>query len=572
MKNFYVNFITSSILYNQVYCTDKSDEVKIATGKLQIKIDNILYNNEIEITLNKNEEINIDKIKQLIINKKFKRNDKTKTELTLDEKGKYKILSKDKNCKIENFLKKDLGNYVIEISKYYTFHKDSIIKAGKKDYVIGDKEFIVDSSIFSKKNNFEKNFFNNLENLLSDSNKKLTIDINGTNYYIDENFYEAFKSTEGDKLDKNKFEKLLEAKIEINLKKYEMYSINSINLSEELNKKYNIKFETKDLDSLNNLLKFKEIPNDDKIRGELKKRFKWLNTIDIKNKDNKLDIIINNFDETKLDKSNKYINHKKATIKIETINNIYIKDKEKYKSKTLDFKEGNIDTNTDIKEYIDNVYINKTYPKLKNQYDLKIEGDNGGKFKDGTIITIKIKDIIEDVTTNKDPNKIYINVKFEVSDNTKYKLKENILKLNNNEFEFEKDSKYKNLIEKIKENLGNTGFKDGFVVLFNNINFTTDNNLTNDGIYTFKLDNEDKNFVEEIVKEIPKEDDNKDDEEKKDKDDEEKKDGDGEEKKEDDNKDGEEKPKEENKGKDNKDGKVNKKVCSNSTKKNKQPN
>ena len=536
MKKFYVNFITSYILYNQIYCADSN--IKIKKGKLKVRYRGYDYKNIEEINIDKNKEIDIDFIKDLVRNKKLKDG---KYYLNLDEKCNYEIKYNDKKEKyyINDFLNKKVNGstdgYYIKIQKYYILPKESEISIRGYSADLGGQKVYLEDFKFKSKTSFVNSVFKIFKSLKLENKdynpQSIEIkDLNSKDYYIDDDdFYKEIKNEKYDKnknpyeLDENKFKTILDKKLNIYIREYKIYKIKNLKLDERLERKFKITEECKN--KLKKTLTFKGSRTTYQFCNNLKKYIEELKTININESitnnylsnnndyyisDNDLDIVITSFYE------NKAINivPKTAEINITSKENIFIIDKDKYKSKVLDFVKDNIDTDTVISDYIDKKYIAKTYPKLQGHYDLNVEGDNGGKFKDGTKITITIRDIIPDITTNKNQNKIYVKVKFEVSDNTKYKLKENILKLNNHEFELEKDSKYENLIEKVKENLENTAFKDGFTVLYDNSDFIAGNSLTNDGIYTFKLDNLDTNFVEEIVKEVPKEEHNDDEEHK----------------------------------------------------------
>jgi len=517
MKKFYVNFITSSILYNQIYSADKN--VKFEKGKLFIKYKCNFYQSQNEIEIAKDTEIDINFIINLVKSNKFVRF-KRKENLVLTKWDFIEIKNKknqNNNLKIEDCIFKNEVCSVIYLQTPCIFKMGSCIKIDNEfSCILNNKKVYLEWFNFTSQEEFKKSIFkvfNDLElrdykgNIIKMKDQKVE------DYYIHPYFYYQF--TNHKELDSISFEKILKNALTISLFSYKYYNVKEIKLDKNLEKKYKIvnKYESKKLKMYKSLDYIS-------LYGELKYKynFKGINSIKINDRytygineeinDDDIYIKITDIDNKKITD----IVPKTAEIKIDSKENIFIIDKEKYKSKVLDFVEDNIDTDTVISDYIDKTYIVNTYPELKEHYDLKVEGGNGDKFEDGAKITVTIKHIIPDITTNKNQNKIYVKVKFEVSDNTKYKLKENILKLNNHEFELEKDSKYENLIEKVKGKLENTAFKDGFTVLYNNSDFTSGSNLINDGIYTFKLNNEDKNFVEENEKEVPKED-NKDNEE-----------------------------------------------------------
>jgi len=516
MKKFYINFITSSILYNQIYCTDSN--VKIEKGKLNVRFKGGDYKNIEEINIDKNKEIDIDFIKDLVKEKKLKDN---KEHLKLDKKGNYEIKFNDKKEKyyINDFLNKKVNGstdgYYIKIQKYYKLPKGSKISVGGYSADLEGQKFYIDDFSFKNNLDFKKSVFINFKDLKLKNKKNEIIilkNLKHEDYYIDPKFYKKYKFN--NKFSKDKFKIALDKNEELSIlcHKARKYKIDSFKLDENLEKTYKIEKINKIKGQILN--SYDTSTNAYQILNFLSKNFyseiKAI-TVNGKNSNTDANLPINedniNIKITEIDnKKLKNIVPKTAKININSKENIFIIDKKKYKSKILNFVKDKINTDTVISDYIDKIYITKTYPELKGHYDLKVENGKDDKFKDGTKITITIKDIIPNITTNKNQNKIYVKVNFEVSDNTKYKLKENILKLNNQELELEKDSKYEQLIDKVKEILEGTSFKDGFTVLYNNSKFTTGNKLTNDGIYTFKLNNEDTNFVEENEKEVPKED------------------------------------------------------------------
>ena len=280
-------------------------------------------------------------------------------------------------------------------------------------------------------------------------------------------------------------------------------NIKDVLLSKDLEKIYKIKGDKK-----NEIINLLNGEYEDKKYLSLQKKLKGndnFKNITIENGD--IDKDIENLDDITItitaDPENKIIVPKQCTIKFEAGDGLYITDNTGYlakKSITFSDSEGGITTETNIEKY-----INTKYDKIKDKYAIMQTGDDSVNFKDETVVTVTIHDVIPGITSKQDYNKVYVNVQFKVLDNTKYKLKGDILKLNNNKFELEKNSKYENLIKKVKAKLGGISFKNGFTVLYNNINFTTGSNLTNDGIYTFILVDDDPNFVEEIKKEQPKE-------------------------------------------------------------------
>ena len=516
MKNFYFIIFISLYYCNKIHCADSN--IKLKKGELTIKYEGIRYLNKEELSIDKNQEINIEFIKNLISKNDFlKQGPKFKNKVinesilkldnscntyeivsSTDKKGNFKIEDFKQNTK--TFLKEK--EYFIEIKKYYILPNGSKISVAGYSADLGGQKFYIDDFNFENKVSFRNSVFKKFKDLelKNEKTEKITLDkLDPYDYYIDSNFCQKFE--ESNNLKKDKFKKMLDNNEELNIlyHKSRKYKIISLKLDENLEGKYKIVKEyKKKLEG--HTLRFPNTATVGQIMESLNNNFfnglvsiTVNGNISIRNphapiKEDNINIEITDIDNKKL----KNIVPKTAGIKIDSKENIFIIDKNNYKSKILNFVNDIIDTNTDIKQYID-----KTYSELKGHYDLKIEGGKDGKFEDGTIITITIKDIIPNITTAKNQDKIHVKVNFKVSDDTKYKLKNNILKLNNNELELKKDSKYEDLIGIVKCKLGNTAFKNGFSVIFNNTIFTAGNLLTNNGIYTFQLNNLDTEFVEE---------------------------------------------------------------------------
>ena len=323
MKKFYVNFITSSILYNQIHCTDKS--ITIKKDELKIRYEGYDYKNTEDINIDKNKEIDINFIKDLVKNKKLK--DNKKTDLKLDEKGNYEIKFNDKKEKyyINDFLNKKadgkVKGYYIKIQKYYILPKESnIFVAGYSADLEGQKVYLDDFKFESQKNFIDSVFkkFKSLKLENKDYNPK-SIEIkdqNSEDYCIQDTFYEKIKNEKYDekkkinKLDKGKFKKLLDdnSVLNISIYKYKKYKIKSLELDKNLSKKYKITKKCKKI-LIGKNLTFKDSKTTEDMCEYLKKNYiKELGTININNKylrnntfnpisDNNLDIVITNFFE-----------------------------------------------------------------------------------------------------------------------------------------------------------------------------------------------------------------------------------------------------------------------------------
>ena len=244
MKKFYINFITGSILYNQIYCTDSN--VKIEIGKLNVKYKGYCFKNIEEINIDKNKEIDIDFIKDLVKNKKLKDN---KEHLKLDEKGNYEIKFNDKKEKyyINDFpnikVNGKVDGYYIKIQKYYILPKGSNISVNFYTADLGGQKVYLDDFNFKNEAGFVNSVFKIFKSLTlkNEENEPKTIeikDLNSKDYYIEDDFYKEIKNEKYDKntnpykLSENKFKKSLgnNKEFKLYIYKYKRYNIKSLEL------------------------------------------------------------------------------------------------------------------------------------------------------------------------------------------------------------------------------------------------------------------------------------------------------------------------------------------------------
>ena len=279
--------------------------------------------------------------------------------------------------------------------------------------------------------------------------------------------------------------------------------INNILLSEDLGKIYKITDDKKD--EIKNLLdndyesyKYSELQNALKDDADYK-------NIKIENgeEDIEIDDISNVTITITADPDKKITVPKQCTINFKAGNNLFIKNSEKYPtSKIIDFSdsEGEIITETDIVNY-----INKTYPDIKDKCTIISTNGESGKFEDGIVVTVTINEEIPGITSAKDPNKVYVNVKFKVSDTNKFKLNGKLATSNNFDFELEKCKKISDLLTEIIKKLDNTDLKNGYKIEKDNtVVDNKETELVDGATYIITLDNNDTNFVVEIKKEDPK--------------------------------------------------------------------
>ena len=148
-------------------------------------------------------------------------------------------------------------------------------------------------------------------------------------------------------------------------------------------------------------------------------------------------------------------------------------------------------------------YIYKEDGKIKEVKDDFV-------FEEYSYILITINDEIEGICKKKvEENKSYINLKFEVTDNNKFKLKDGIKDINN--IVIEQNKNYNDLLNIIKQKLNNKDLKSGFKIYKKDKNTEfTSGNLENGETYIVVFADDDNNFVEKIVGQ-PKRETNKDD-------------------------------------------------------------
>ena len=350
-----------------------------------------------------------------------------------------------------------------------------------------------------------------------DSNENRIISINGINLSKNDDENLVIYSNFIEKLQDGDYDE--DNKIKIELDDYYKLNIEDILLSKDLEKIYKITDDKKNKlkDFLNYFsyesYKYSELQETLKRDANFEnfenfKNFKNFKNITIENgntdeyiKD--LDKVIITITEDKGEGENKVIVPKQCTIKFEAGNGLFITDSTNYPAtKSINFSEdeGGITTDTRI-----NDYINTKYSAIKDKCTITSTNGEGVKFEDGIVVTVTINEAIEGITSVKDKNKVYVKVQFKISDNTKYKLRENILKLNNNELEFGKNNKISDLLNKIKGELDNTDLKNGYKIEKDNTVVKKESELVDGGVYIITLADDDSNFVEEIKKDKPEE-------------------------------------------------------------------
>ena len=122
-----------------------------------------------------------------------------------------------------------------------------------------------------------------------------------------------------------------------------------------------------------------------------------------------------------------------------------------------------------------------------------------GPLDDKTTYIVVFDETATDFVKKKDKNKLYIKLKFDVADNSNFKLKQGINDINS--ITVEQGKNYNELLNIIKGKLGGKDLKEGFKIYKNDKNneFTT-GNLEDNTTYIIVFDNDDINFVEEKTK------------------------------------------------------------------------
>jgi len=118
-----------------------------------------------------------------------------------------------------------------------------------------------------------------------------------------------------------------------------------------------------------------------------------------------------------------------------------------------------------------------------------------GEIEDNITYIVVFDETATDFVKEKEKDNLYINLKFEVTDNNKFKLKQDVTDKDNIEIQQGKD--YNDLLVIIKKHLGGRNLKEGFKIYKNDRNneFTT-GNLENNITYIVVFDNDDTNFVD----------------------------------------------------------------------------
>jgi len=517
-KNKYYKVFSLSIFITQ--CADKTvkfkyeDQLNICKTYIKFdkknnileEIDEILYQNGTDYTVNKyfnkNKDIITDDLYDSEGNKHSK-NDIIQFLNSYKYYGNIVYEKKNRKKKIDGY---ELGKKGFDKNLYFYlyFYK----KLDKKIRLLNtfNQELDIDQAKITT-----ENIINKIEDINKiDSYREKIYEIIKIFYPTIKSSRDKIKSINDEKINKktenNKkiFEDFIEELdkddnvINIVLDDYYDPKITNILLSKDLEKIYKIT-EDKKKDIKDKLNIYYENYKYSSLQAELDE--KNVNVIiDNGNTDNdieNLDDVTITITEDKGKGENKVIVPKQCTIKFKAGNNLFITDTTNYPAtKSINFSEdeGGITTDTRI-----NDYINTKYFAIKNNCIITPQGDNGGKFEDGTVVTVTINNEINGITSKKDQSKVYVNVKFKVSDDSKFRFKGSLVKTNEFDLVLEKNKKISNLLTEIVTKLGNKNLKDGYKIeKDNNIINDNETKLVDNAKYIITLANDDSNFVEKI--------------------------------------------------------------------------
>jgi len=118
-----------------------------------------------------------------------------------------------------------------------------------------------------------------------------------------------------------------------------------------------------------------------------------------------------------------------------------------------------------------------------------------GLLEDNITYIVVFDKTATDFVKEKDKNKIYINLKFDVADNSNFKLKQGINDINS--IKVEQGKNYNELLNIIKGKLGGKDLKEGFKIYKNDKNNEFKSGAIEDNVtYIIVFDNDDTNFVD----------------------------------------------------------------------------
>ena len=550
-KLFKISSIISLISIN-IY----SEEIEIEKGKLCISIDYDEYYSNKNIKINSEQDIDIDFVSKNIEN--FNIDNDLKKKL-IENKELYKVTSinYDDNSgewgNYEGLKIKKTGEYRINIISGFKLNENSKItiidKNGINDFNIGEKVvFLTEDEALKDYNNdedilnFIRSKIDNVSTAVKEKNLNLK-DIDFSDYWF-VNVSEDFIDT--NVISENKYNriysfKLLEkikelGKIDITLQKKPYYtSIYYEGFKYEINKDSD---EYNDLlNKINAKIKEKRLITEKEIYTFIKDN---VNDITLWNENEILDNDIDDrylfkFIERDTDKD-EVVDSFNNELYIEKIENegackllkpfkakvefkipkeyIYFNEtvKNKFENANIDFVIDNINDETKVIDFIKEKYFESLKNVEKFEDFVKIERtedsenyenvDKNEKFTKYYNYRISIIKEIPNVIKEKEKDKVYINLKFEVSDSSKYELVKEIN--NKDEIQIEQGKNFNDLLGIIKTHLGGKNLVKGYNIYKNNRNeesLFTAGVLENNTTYIVVFDENAVDFVKEIEKE-----------------------------------------------------------------------
>jgi len=120
-----------------------------------------------------------------------------------------------------------------------------------------------------------------------------------------------------------------------------------------------------------------------------------------------------------------------------------------------------------------------------------------GNLEDGVTYIVVFDETATDFVKEKENDKLYINLKFEVTDNTKFKLRQDVTD-NTTGIKVDKGKDYNELLNIIKQHLGGRDLKKGFKIYKNNKNTEFNSGEIENGVtYIVVFDETATDFVEQ---------------------------------------------------------------------------
>ena len=550
-KLFKISSIISLISIN-IY----SEEIEIEKGKLCISIDNHEYYSNENIKINSEQDIDIDFVIENI--EKFYSGNDLKEEL-IENKKLYKVTKIDYDDNIgtwgnyEGLKIKKTGEYRINIISGFKLDENSKItiidQNGINDFNIGGKVFFLTYDEKIKAYNKDEDILNFIRSKIDNvstvvKEKKLNLkDINFSDYWfvnVSEDFIDTGVISENKYNETNAYKLLGKikklGKIDITLQKKPYYtSIYYDGFKYEINKdsdeykdllnKINAKIKEERLITDKEIYKFiKDNVNDITLWNENKILDDDIDDsylFEFIERDTDEDDFVDSFNNelyiVKIENEGAYKLLKPITAKVEfkiPKEYIYFNEsvKNKFENANIDFVIDNINDETKVIDFIKEKYFESLKNVEKFEDFVKIERTEDSKnyenVDENTEFTkyhnyrISIIKEIPNVIKEKEKDKVYINLKFEVLDSSKYELVKEIN--NKDEIQIEQGKNFNDLLDIIKTHLGGKNLVKGYKIYKNSRNeesLFTAGVLENNTTYIVVFDETAVDFVKENEKE-----------------------------------------------------------------------